>query len=239
MMAVLPDVPMKISWLWFLPALFIDSIIHYPLLMLVKRRKEEKPFGLDDILYYLAMITNFTVWAGINYVALGADVSKEWAIPIVVVLFLSLLFYTSVPHLLVKNAGGNAHLVAMALQFLGPIAMACMNPFKDGYLHDTIYGFLTMINYDLVFMCQGIVDNVYRQEQLKAKAELGKTVVSFFTFYSFYLVWCTTAPMGHENAGYLYAYPLYDQTYLQTLHTTGTWLWVYITINEAENMLSS
>jgi hypothetical protein len=44
MMFVLPTLSHKLSWLWFLPALFIDSNINYPLLVWSQRRSKGKPF---------------------------------------------------------------------------------------------------------------------------------------------------------------------------------------------------
>ena len=49
MKAALPTIYLKLSWLWYLPALFIDFIICYPLLRWTVRRSKEIPFdGLVD-----------------------------------------------------------------------------------------------------------------------------------------------------------------------------------------------
>ena len=235
---VLPEVPLKISWLWFLPALFIDSLIHYPLLMLVKRRSEKIPLEKWDAMYYCAMLINFAIWAALCTLVMGPEVGKEWMIPIIVVLFVSLVIYTFVPNLLITHSGERSHYVALAVKLMGPLVMAVMNVYKDGDIDGSIYGFLTMINYDLVFMCQGIVDTVYRKEQERAIKELSSTALTFVGFLFFFTTYSLTAPTSGENAGYLFNYPLYRKTYMQTLHTTGTWLWLYVTINEARNKLN-
>jgi len=45
-MYVLPTILHKLSWLWFLPALFIDSNINYPLLVWSQRRSKGKAFEM-------------------------------------------------------------------------------------------------------------------------------------------------------------------------------------------------
>ena len=39
----LPTIDKKLSWLWYLPALFIDSCVNYPLLAWTQRRSTHVP----------------------------------------------------------------------------------------------------------------------------------------------------------------------------------------------------
>jgi hypothetical protein len=57
---------------------------------------------------------------------------------------------------------------AIYLKLVGPLGTFVLNFFKDGANHGEIYGFLAMINYDLVFMSQGIVDSVFYKELEKS-----------------------------------------------------------------------
>jgi len=41
---VLPSIPSKLSWLWFLIALFVVMILNYPLMAWTQRRKMMRPF---------------------------------------------------------------------------------------------------------------------------------------------------------------------------------------------------
>lgn len=41
----LPDVPTKLSWLWYLPALFIDIVLTYPLVAWTIRRSRKIPYS--------------------------------------------------------------------------------------------------------------------------------------------------------------------------------------------------
>jgi hypothetical protein len=44
----LPTVYMKLSWLWYLPALFIDFLLTYPLLRFTIRRARNIEFSITD-----------------------------------------------------------------------------------------------------------------------------------------------------------------------------------------------
>lgn len=57
---------------------------------------------------------------------------------------------------------------AVLLKITGPLGTLVLSYFKDGTNIDEIYGFLAMINFDLVFMCQGIVDSVFSKELEKS-----------------------------------------------------------------------
>lgn len=50
------------------------------------------------------------------------------------------------------------------IKLIGPLASYCLNVFKDGSEAETIYGLYAMINYDLLFMSQGIIDTIYQDE---------------------------------------------------------------------------
>ena len=45
---MLPQLAKKLSWLWFLPALFVDSNINYPLLKWSQRRQAKVPIDHTD-----------------------------------------------------------------------------------------------------------------------------------------------------------------------------------------------
>ena len=48
MMKTLPTVHLKLSWLWYLPALFMDFMLCYPLLRWTVRRSKRIP--LDGVI---------------------------------------------------------------------------------------------------------------------------------------------------------------------------------------------
>jgi len=68
MKATLPTIHLKLSWLWYLPALFIDLVICYPLLRWSIRRSKGIPFdGLIDTGIILLQIATLALWATIVY----------------------------------------------------------------------------------------------------------------------------------------------------------------------------
>ena len=66
---VFPTLYLKISWLWFLPALFIDSNINYPCLAWAQRRKARIPFDTEDIKIIGGQILAVGIWGSVG--ALG------------------------------------------------------------------------------------------------------------------------------------------------------------------------
>lgn len=64
---------------------------------------------------------------------------------------------------------------AVLLKIVGPLGTFALNYYKDGANINEIYGFLAMINYDLVFMSQGIVDSVFHKEIEKSMNLFSKT----------------------------------------------------------------
>ena len=68
MKAILPTVYLKLSWLWYLPALFIDFLICYPLLRWSIRRSKKIPFDpLTDTGIVLLQIVTLVIWALTNF----------------------------------------------------------------------------------------------------------------------------------------------------------------------------
>lgn len=68
MKATLPTVYLKLSWLWYLPALFIDFLICYPLLRWTIRRSKGMEFdSLTDTGIVLLQIATLCLWATACY----------------------------------------------------------------------------------------------------------------------------------------------------------------------------
>jgi uncharacterized Tic20 family protein len=61
---VLPTLPSKLSWLWFLVVLFIVMLLNYPLMAWSQRRKKKMPldFKQDGKLIFMQVVS-LTVWA--------------------------------------------------------------------------------------------------------------------------------------------------------------------------------
>lgn len=74
MAKTLPTVHLKLSWLWYLPALFIDFMLCYPLLRWTVRRSKRIPFDpIVDISIILHQLLVLGLWAVICYYLVTQD----------------------------------------------------------------------------------------------------------------------------------------------------------------------
>jgi hypothetical protein len=72
---------------------------------------------------------------------------------------------------------------------IGPFSVILLCYFKDGTSDDTIYNFVTMISFDLVFMTQGLIDQTYRVEQSQLFYELKETMWAPFAFWAYFMIY--------------------------------------------------
>lgn len=115
----------------------------------------------------------------------------------------------------------------MFAKLIGPVFVILMNNFKYGSYDSNHFGMLLGLHYQSIFLAQGIVDTFYLQECLKYREELGQTVLAPLSVGGFYILMSFTSPMNHSDTGFLFYYPLYFKYLYQSLHTVGSWQWVY------------
>jgi hypothetical protein len=73
-----PQLIMKMSWLWFLMALYLDCLVVYPILAWTQRRYKNEPLGFQDAQLVLAQVFIFAVYAYLNIFILGDKTAYEW-----------------------------------------------------------------------------------------------------------------------------------------------------------------
>ena len=73
--------------------------------------------------------------------------------------------------------GKNSYKYSLLLKCIGPLSSWCLNYWRDGTNDHNMYGLFCMVNYDLMFMCQGLVDQTYNEMQRKSRGEWAKTMV--------------------------------------------------------------
>ena len=111
------------SWLWFLLALFIDSIINYPLLKWSQRRYAGKEFNKVDVGIFAAFTFIITLWgAGMVLGAGSENRSDMMALWGVMIATYAAFFFLP---LLIKRENGYKY--ANWLKLIGPIAAICLN----------------------------------------------------------------------------------------------------------------
>jgi len=225
----LPTIYLKLSWLWYLPALFIDLIICYPLLRWSIRRSRGIPFDpLVDLGIITLQILTLFLWAVPNYYLITTDdYNMKYSIPAVITLcWIFFAFYV----LQLLAARPNGHVFAVWLKLIGPIGSVCLNLWKTQTRNMNLYHIFLMINYDAVFFSQGCVDQCYWRKMVKGRKDLADTALAPLAVVFFLFMYSLTSPMNFSKMGHLFFYPLYETYWLQCLYTSGTWLWVYAII---------
>ena len=147
---MLPKSLLKMSWLWFLLALFINSMICYPLLGWVGRRAKKVPVDLKtDGVYAACLLFIMFIWALPNLYVGPSPVNKEELFPMVIVLTAMNLIFMALTTLDMSYQG---RAVQLMIKNVGFVTMMFLNYYRDGRNQETSYGFLAMINYDVVFL---------------------------------------------------------------------------------------
>jgi hypothetical protein len=165
MKASLPTIYNKLSWLWYLPALFMDFMICYPLLRWSIRRSRKIPFdAVTDTGIVTLQLVTLGIWCIPNYYlieyhdTLYGNYNTDLLLPAIGVL--SCVFFVLYTFQLAINTR-NGHQYAIWIKFIGPIGSICLNLFKVQTKNVNLYHTFLMINYDAIFFSQGVVDMCY------------------------------------------------------------------------------
>ena len=97
----------------------------------------------------------FGAWYGLCYALVNKDRGEHIDLGFMVLMLA--LFYLCMfvlPWWIRRKEGK----YALILKAVGPTFVTIMNCFRDGENSTLMYGFLAMINYDLTFMAQGLID---------------------------------------------------------------------------------
>ena len=70
----------------------------------------------------------------------------------------------------------------------------------------------------------------------RCRHELAQTMWVIVGFIGYMFLYSLTSPTSHNNQGYLFFFPLYQETTLQSIYTTGTWIWLYFIFYHLENI---
>lgn len=135
----------------------------------------------------------------------------------------NVIFYFAWFSLQLMLKGENCHRYSLLLKLVGPLSAIVMNYFKDGGNTETVYGFMCMINYDLMFMCQGLIDQTYMKMQLKSRGEWAETMIAPACLIIYSLAMSITSPSVTKGADYLFFYPLYEPKWLMNTYTMGSY----------------
>ena len=79
----------------------------------------------------------------------------------------------------------------------------------------------------------------YYYEMTKCRLELAETMWVIFGFAASLFLYSLTSPTNINNPGFLFFFPLYGETTLQSIYTTGTWIWLYFIFYKMENIANN
>jgi len=225
MKKTLPTIHQKLSWLWYLPALFIDIMLTYPLLRWSIRRSKGIPFEpMTDIGIMTHQVVVLALWAAINFFLVPTmDYNITLLLPAIGVLT-AVMFAFYFAQLMIMRPNGYHY--AIWIKLIGPIGSILLCLFKVQTKNMNLYHIFLMVNFDAVFFSQGVVDMCYWRQMVKKRGELSETAVAPMCIVGFIFTYAITCPTNHSNMGHLFFYPLYTEFPLQALYTVGTWIWL-------------
>jgi len=99
-----------------------------------------------------------TVWALINVFVAPEPTNKTELLPMVILQYLYNIIVMILSYVCMKLENPNWQIT---VKFVAPLIVYLFNYFRDGFNEETVYGFVSMINYDMIFMSAGMVDNFY------------------------------------------------------------------------------
>lgn len=230
MVKTLPTIHLKLSWLWYLPALFIDFMLTYPLLRWTIRRSKGLPFDACIDLGIIAhQLVALALWGVICvYLVTKDNLGVELLVPAVITLGgIFFAFYTLQLLAAQKDSG---YQWAIWLKFIGPLGSIALNVWKNQVKDQNLYHIFLMICYDAVFFSQGVIDMLYWRKMLRKRREIANTFWAPLFVGIVILLYSICSPSNYKDFGQLFFYPLYDEFWLRCLYTTGTWTGVFITV---------
>lgn len=146
----MPSIFSKLSWLWYLPALFVDCILTYPLLAWSIRRARKIPFDAkDDSIILIQQLVIFGLWLlPCFYLDTSMDYGTKFLLPstLTMIAFVA-IFY--VFQMAIYTENGDKY--AMWMKFIGPLGSIALNVWKNQTPDMQLHHVLMMINYDALF----------------------------------------------------------------------------------------
>lgn len=96
------------------------------------------------------------------------------------------------------------------IRLIGPFFAVIMSLVKDGFNDSNFYGFITMNLFHVMFLTQGIVNQIYEEEMTLMRHKLAQTFWTPMLHLSFFFIYSTTCPTTKKGQGVLHFFPLYD-----------------------------
>lgn len=119
-----------------------------------KRRSKGIPVDRYDYSLIVGLVIAMTIWVVPNYMVVSEPAEKHELCMMVFVLFV----FFAVCMLVQLFLKDRQPVWYVLIKFIGPITCCFLNNYRDGTNSSATYGFLATVNYDIVFMAQGLLD---------------------------------------------------------------------------------
>jgi hypothetical protein len=129
MQKTLPTIHIKLSWLWYLPALFIDCVLTYPLLRWTVRRSKGIAFDpLVDTGIIVHQMVTLAIWGAICFLLVTKDNFGELLLVPSIYVLAGIMFCFYTFQLLINTRDGAKY--SMWIKLIGPCGSMALNLFK-------------------------------------------------------------------------------------------------------------
>jgi hypothetical protein len=209
---VADNIVLKLGQLWFLPVLYIITLVNYPLLAWARRRKRNMVLDIEDFKLVLGQLLAFTLLASLEY-ALMKNKFDFWNYVLPANIVLCFSFAVSFGfQVYLQGLSENEYSGALLLKLLGPVTSICLNFFKYGSMEKNFYGINMMICYHIVFFAQGVVNQVWRDKLNQHSDYLRATSIYPFYVVGAIMIYGVNLPGNYTDVGFMFFYPIYGST---------------------------
>lgn len=152
----------------------------------------------DDGLLIVGQICICIVWSLLPGTFLKSDLQRDYSFPSAMVLMGTLALFYVIPHNLIKTYGYKYSLFVKLISMVG-ITTLCI--FRNGVETNTnpYYVFASVVNWDIIYLSQGMIDMIYYKEQKQIMVELKDTMAAPITFITFFWMYSICTPISRTG----------------------------------------
>ena len=180
----------------------------------------------------MGQIILLSLWTMLMFVTIGKDKTDFWERLIPTCFFLGLSFAVqgAFAHYFQNLDEGKINPVTFLMPLVGPIFSIIFNFFKKGGDNKNFYTINMMIMYHTNFMVGGQMFGIFENRIREFMKAFGKTPLYPIFIVGTVMLYGLFLPGNHSDVGYMFMYPLYDDTVIQSLFTCGSWVFIYFLI---------
>lgn len=116
------------------------------------------------------------------------------------------------------------------MPLVGPLTSIAFNFFKKGGDNKNFYTICMMIMYHTNFMVGGFMFGIFEKRIREFMTVFARTALFPIFIVGGVMFYGICLPGNHSDVGYMFMYPIYDDTVIQSLFTCGSWMFIYFLI---------